>query len=386
MADTPLLPRRPQTRLHRRLSGSGGTPNLAVTPLSTNGFPAGLQAPPPGWLAPEPRPWPLLARCTSTPISQSELRTLLDFDEITVQPRATPTQPGLATDTSSSISSESGYDSWPSHGPDTPTSLGRAATPLERLRPWSQSKAPVQIRDLCSWDATASLEITADSIITRKRSNYTPGYFLHHERVDFLRHLFDRNMYEALRISFSYLDPPSLCHVAQVSPTWREALYSDFEAVRRKAAFLHRQKLNLENLSAEKSVLRSSPRKAMGNVSNLLSLSPSYAKREREDKSHAGHSKLVSPSKIRHQLFTQEASKLAPGEQLQACPRCTAPSRVTETSAQCSRRGCGFSFCTLCMCESHKDDTFCRTPGKTNGKSPKGSIASKRSKNRLKRL
>lgn len=218
--DTPLLAsRRPPTRLHPQWVTPPGS---TFAPSSQPAFKDSSEA----LVQPD---WPLpLSRCTSTPISQSELRTLLDFDEITVQPRATPT---------SSSASESGYESWGRwSGLDTPPSRQNAPPAPPRV---------VKIRDLCSWDATASLEITADSIITRKRSNYTPGYFLHKDHVDFLRHLFDRNMYEALRISFSYLDARSLCQIAQVSGAWREALYSDFEAVRRKDEFLRQQKWNL---------------------------------------------------------------------------------------------------------------------------------------------
>ena len=153
-----------------------------------------------------------------------------------------------------------------------------------------------------------------------------------------------------------------------------------------------------------------SPRKAMTNVSNLPQISPNYQNKRRErsaeeiNRSVAGSSSssaaaaeaaIISPSKIRHRLFTDEASKLAPGEQLQSCPRCTSPSRVVpfEFRATCTRASCGFEFCTRCMCQAHaKDASVCKNSDETTGSDGKGkklgggTVASKRSKNRLKRL
>eukprot|EP00095_Tigriopus_kingsejongensis_P010021 maker-scaffold1048_size67263-snap-gene-0.23 protein:Tk10021 transcript:maker-scaffold1048_size67263-snap-gene-0.23-mRNA-1 annotation:"f-box only protein 43" len=388
--DTPLMAARPQTRLQRR---SGEPTHPRVSPLDACDTPP-LRPPLPSGssILPAHPAWPQLARCTSTPLGQSEIRTWLDFDEVCGEPRPSArTDSALFTGWTSTASlatpsprrpgwltSDSGFASDLSGASRLSTSGGGGPRP----------PAPVILRDLCSLDATAALEITSESIIKLKRWHYSPGHFQTRQSVDFLRHLFDRNMSEALHWVLGALDPPSLCQVALVSPHWRDALHSDFESVRRRDAFVYRQKLNLENLSVEKSVWRTSPRKAMSNVSNLLSLSPSHhAKRERENKSEYPAKKLVSPSKIRHQLFTEEASKLGPGEQLQVCPRCTAPSRVSDACAQCSRRGCGFSFCTLCMCEAHLESPCRTTTTKSGGKTLKGStIASKRSKNRLKRL
>lgn len=119
---------------------------------------------------------------------------------------------------------------------------------------------------------------------------------------------------------------------------------------------------------------------------------------------------IVSPSKFRHKLFTEEAPKLAPGEELKPCPRCTGPSRIvpSENKGLCSRIGCQFNFCTLCNCLYHLKETPCRlvrgckikpiSPPNNSIISPnlfglnnsitnsKARVSSKQSKRRLKRL
>ena len=62
-------------------------------------------------------------------------------------------------------------------------------------------------------------------------------------------------------------------------------------------------------------------------------------------------------------LFSQEASRLEPGEQLQSCPRCTSPARVKpdEGWAHCCRLSCQYSFCIRCQCDHHPKGTKCKT-------------------------
>ena len=70
---------------------------------------------------------------------------------------------------------------------------------------------------------------------------------------------------------------------------------------------------------------------------------------------------LVSPSKFRHRVFSDEASRLGPKEQLRPCPRCTLPSRIdpSQNRGQCTRAACQFDFCTRCLCNYHGNDSRC---------------------------
>ena len=96
----------------------------------------------------------------------------------------------------------------------------------------------------------------------------------------------------------------------------------------------------------------------MVNIKNQIS--PSSVKRDRNPSS----STIISPSKIRHKLFVDQAKTLTPGERLVHCPLCTSPSRVSILSsstsssqnlqiqkAECSSPKCQFQFCQNCQCE-----------------------------------
>lgn len=130
----------------------------------------------------------------------------------------------------------------------------------------------------------------------------------------------------------------------------------------------------------------------MNNVSNLPQISPSYQKRRAVERGRAtAAANAVSPSKIRHRLFADEASKLGPGEHLEYCPRCTSPARVMNFRASCTRVSCEFAFCTRCMCEAHADgdsgDCLANEAGvRASRRKQVGKVASKKSKSRLKRL
>jgi len=125
-----------------------------------------------------------------------------------------------------------------------------------------------------------------------------------------------------------------------------------------------------------------SPRRVMQQLNNQPRQGGnSGEKRERASSSAA----LVSPSKVRHRLFVEEARKILPGERLTHCPLCTSPSRVSASKAECSSSKCNFVFCPDCLCENH-EGRGCRLT-RTGSKVPKsGAVTSKKSKARLRRL
>lgn len=220
------------------------------------------------------------------------------------------------------------------------------------------------------------------------------------ETCDLLRHLYEKNISGVLANIFSYLSPEDLCRVAQVSQLWNLALNFVKFHDERRANFVAIMRVNRENAGLNFVKLRSklsSPRRVMQEVANFQPLSPSSGKRDRNPSS----STLVSPSKIRHKLFVDEARKLNPGERLVHCPLCTSPSRVsisavpsstpTLTSqnfqkARCSSPKCNFEFCPDCQCEHHAGRS-CRVTRTGSSKVPRsGAVTSKKSKARLRRL
>lgn len=220
------------------------------------------------------------------------------------------------------------------------------------------------------------------------------------ETCDFLRHFYEKNISGVLSNIFTYLSPEDLCRVAQVSQLWNLALNFVKFHDERRANFVAIMRVNRENAGVNFVKLRSklaSPRRVMQEVANFQPLSPSSGKRDRNPSSSA----IVSPSKIRHKLFVDEAKKLNPGERLVHCPLCTSPSRVSLTTipspiptvssqnfqrARCSSPKCNFEFCPDCQCEHHEGRS-CRVTRTGSSKVPRsGAVTSKKSKARLRRL
>jgi len=202
------------------------------------------------------------------------------------------------------------------------------------------------------------------------------------EYLDVVRGLSEMNLTHILNCVFSYCSPVDLYSFAQVSKLWEQSLCSSQLHESRRLQYVAVRKSDQENLCLGGGHIINlgslSPRVAMANISNW---SPGKGKRERA----AVSTNQVSPSKIRHRLFFEEGSKLSPGERLTQCPVCTSPSRVGDSRAQCSSPKCDFVFCPDCLCQEHVG-RGCRVT-RTGSKVPKsGSVTSKKSKARLRRL
>ena len=215
------------------------------------------------------------------------------------------------------------------------------------------------------------------------------------ETCDIVRYLYERNI--DLGFIFTFLSADDLCKVAQVSQLWNLAITSSKHEERR-VNFVALMRTEQENVGVTL-FLRSklqSPRRVMQEVANINFLSPNSGKRDRDLTSAV----IVSPSKFRHKLFVDEASKLSPGERLVHCPLCTSPSRViipatptqptiSSQQATCSSSKCHFVFCPMCQCEVHEGRS-CRVTRTGTGHSYKvtkaGAVTSKKSKARLRRL
>jgi len=276
-------------------------------------------------------------------------------------------------------------ESTPSWTAAADSSLG--AVPKRRSPRFKQKPVTDRLGKLRSGSRSAKrLEVSSKSYLTTVARPDRAGK----EVFDIVRFLWQMNLSsDVLFTLFSYLSSPELCSAAQVSSTWREAVQSIPSHNERRLAFISKMKIERENFGVELSLQpkRVSPRRVMQEVANTRNRSsPTAAKR---DRNHSA-STVISPSKVRHKLFVDEAQKLTAGERLVQCPVCTSPSRVSLSQpspprAECSSPQCQFLFCPDCKCELHQGKS-CRQarPGSRLPKS--GGITSKKSKARLRRL
>jgi len=350
----------------------------------------------------------LLSRCTSTPLSYGAIGK--EF----VSP-----VPNVAFD--------SGFDSFESD-------ISRS-TPIitrSRSRQWSgpaltsdatssvssSSAASSSKVSLISFDLRKFPSVSAkDQNIRKDRIIYRPGLFEHMEHLDIIKRLNDRGTMHILTNIWRHLDAEELGKAMQVSQVWNIAILSDSYSIDRYTAA--KELAMDQNMQSSKQhvcsrLLRNSgPRKPFGSLNLIESpvkpreqqqqrRSPRLASSPNGSSKRRSHNELappqmVSPSKFRHKLFTEEAQRLGPDEKLQPCPRCTGPCRIipNENKGLCSRISCQFHFCTLCNCLYHPRETPCRlvrgckiktsSPPSLSGPT-KARVSSKQSKRRLKRL
>jgi len=219
------------------------------------------------------------------------------------------------------------------------------------------------------------------------------------DTCDVVRHLSEMNLSHVLSSIFSHLASEDLCKFAQVSQVWRQSLLASTTHDERRQEYLAKMKIERENFGAKLQFgpKRTSPRRVLKEMVNIKNqTSPTSVKRDR----NPSLSTIISPSKIRHKLFVDQAKTLTPGERLVHCPLCTSPSRVsilspsTPTSAnlqsqkaECSSPKCQFQFCPDCQCGEHPGLPCRTTRGQTSTRSSKnGGVTSKKSKARLRRL
>eukprot|EP00096_Caligus_rogercresseyi_P012489 TRINITY_DN5240_c0_g1_i2.p1 TRINITY_DN5240_c0_g1~~TRINITY_DN5240_c0_g1_i2.p1 ORF type:complete len:316 (+),score=73.16 TRINITY_DN5240_c0_g1_i2:85-948(+) len=285
-------------------------------------------------------------------------------------------------------------------GTSTPRSSSEAPRSFKSVSPsslYDDSGVDFSLDDL-SGGSSSSSSLVSYSRLSCKSVRGRYSWWVGKDRLDVLRVLCEMNLSHLLRLLGRYLGGKDLLSMSLVSKTWNTIVSTHYAS--NKMDYLLSVKSDSENSGYEEMRRqRNTPRKAMANVSNFVLGSGSSASSSSGLVSarRALHDSPGSPSKMRHRLFTEEASKLSPGECLQSCPRCTNPSRVipSEFRATCSRMSCGFEFCTKCMCAAHipgsdSSSPVCRTPTKSSSSSGRVSnksiVSNKKSRRRLKRL
>lgn len=201
------------------------------------------------------------------------------------------------------------------------------------------------------------------------------------EKVDFLSYLGKHALLQpALDAITGYLDPKDLCRACLVSRSWNNIIGSVPKAMRRKREYVELRNQTKENL--HQFLKKTELGDELPHRGQLLAIQ-NLSKRA-EVPRPSPRSPPVSPSKVRFNLFLKEGQKLENGQTLVQCPQCKLPSRrETDHAARCTRRGCQYYFCILCLCKFHSNKPC---PVSVKHRKRQVAIGSRESRRNLQRL
>uniref|UniRef100_G1PBE7 F-box protein 5 n=2 Tax=Myotis lucifugus TaxID=59463 RepID=G1PBE7_MYOLU len=206
------------------------------------------------------------------------------------------------------------------------------------------------------------------------------------EYVDILSELFRRGLRHLLANILTQLSDMDLINVSKVSTTWKKILEDDKRALQLYNKAIQRVtekniKFSSHALTREYGMFRT----ALASVQKSAAQTP--LKNDAQDKLSDPADKKGSTYSW-HSEFSEVAKTLKKNESLKACIRCNSPAKYDcyLQRAICNREGCGFDYCTRCLCNYHT------TKDCSNGKSLKASCkmtplpGTKKSKQNLRRL
>lgn len=206
------------------------------------------------------------------------------------------------------------------------------------------------------------------------------------ECVDILSELFRRGLRHLLANILTQLSDMDLINVSKVSTTWKKILEDDKGALQLYNKAIQRV--------TEKNIKFSPHASTRENVMFRTALASVQKSAAQTPPSKDARPKLSNPSDqkgsiySRHSEFSEVAKTLKKNESLKACIRCNSPAKYDcyLQRATCKREGCGFDYCTRCLCNYHT------TKDCLNGKPLKASYkvgplpGTKKSKKSLRRL
>ncbi|XP_061480153.1 F-box only protein 5 [Rhineura floridana] len=205
------------------------------------------------------------------------------------------------------------------------------------------------------------------------------------DRMDILGELFHGKFSHLLASILRHLSYMDLINVAKVSTTWKKILQDDKWAFQMYNKAL---KLTLNNnaKASKQADTREYAlhREPLTHVQKIATAQNSSSKKPSRIKANNQSSSSYS----RHAQFSEVAQTLKNTESLKVCSRCGSPAKYDShlQRATCIREGCGFDFCTKCLCSYHSSKDC------TSGKSVKpffklGPLpGTKKSKQNLRRL
>nr|XP_045015733.1 F-box only protein 5 isoform X2 [Jaculus jaculus] len=206
------------------------------------------------------------------------------------------------------------------------------------------------------------------------------------EHLDILSELFRRGFRHLLANILTRLSDMDLINLSKVSRVWKKILEDDKSAFQLYSKAIQRRvfessKISLHASTREYAMIRT----ALASVQKSTAWAPprkdALAKSSNQrDPKNSTHS--------RHNEFFEVAKTLKNNESLKSCIRCNSPAKYDSYlhRAVCKREGCGFDYCTRCLCAYHS------TKDCANGKLLKASCkagplpGTRRSKKNLQRL
>ncbi|KAM4866456.1 F-box only protein 5 [Thomomys bottae] len=172
------------------------------------------------------------------------------------------------------------------------------------------------------------------------------------ECVDILSELFRRGLRHLLASILTQLNGMDLISLSKVSTTWKKILENDkwaFQSYEKamKRFFENKIKFSPHASTREYVTIRT----ALASVQKSAAQAPS---RNTQAKLSSQGDKKGS-TRSRHSEFSEMAKTLKKNESLKACVRCNSPAKYDcyLQRATCKREGCGFDYCTRCLCDYH---------------------------------
>ncbi|XP_046525842.1 F-box only protein 5 isoform X1 [Equus quagga] len=206
------------------------------------------------------------------------------------------------------------------------------------------------------------------------------------EYVDILSELLRRDLRHVLANILTQLNDMDLISVSKVSTTWKKILEDDKGAMQLYNKAIQRVsekniKFSPQASTREYAMFRTPLASVQKSAAQTLSKKDVQTKLPDPD-----YQKDSTYS--RHNEFSEVAKTLKNNESLKACVRCNSPAKYDcyLQRATCKREGCGFDYCTRCLCNYHSTkDCSNAKPVKTSHKM--GPLpGTKKSKKNLRRL
>ncbi|NXP03296.1 FBX5 protein, partial [Thinocorus orbignyianus] len=199
------------------------------------------------------------------------------------------------------------------------------------------------------------------------------------DQIDILAELFQKNLRHILANILRHLGEMDLINFAKVSTTWRKILQEDkwiFQMYSKAMKNLSNGAKASEYVATREYLLH---RSALASIQKATPPN-NLSRKGTRSKAAKNHSRLME--------FSEAAKTLKNTESLKVCRRCGSPAKYDSClqRAMCSREGCGFDFCTKCLCSYHSSSD-CMSGNPVKASSNLGPLpGTKKSKQNLRRL
>ncbi|XP_048210269.1 F-box only protein 5 [Perognathus longimembris pacificus] len=172
------------------------------------------------------------------------------------------------------------------------------------------------------------------------------------ECVDILSELFRRDLRHLLASILTQLNGMDLISLSKVSTTWKKILENDkwaFQSYKKAVKRFFENKIKFSPHASTREYV--TIRTALASVQKSTTQVPSRNTQAKV----SSHGDQKGSTHSRHSEFSEMAKTLKKNESLKACVRCNSPAKYDcyLQRATCKREGCGFDYCTRCLCDYH---------------------------------